>query len=69
MQNTTSCTLSVQNAAYCTSIAAKRTQGAGVGKDCEAGDSTRVSAIIEGTGVRFKGRYAGSTSAITGWNG
>lgn len=37
MQNTTSCTLSVQNAAYCTSIAAKKLSR-DQGKDCEAGE-------------------------------
>ncbi len=64
MRNTISCTYPVQNAAYCTAIAANA--GSSVsGKDCEAGDSTRVSAIVEASRARFKTLKPGSIRAIT----
>ena len=64
MQNTISCTHPVQNAAYCTGLAANAGSSK-MGKDSEAGGSTRVSAIVDGSECRFKACQAGSIRAIT----
>jgi hypothetical protein len=54
MQNTTSCTLPVQNAAYCTSIAANALNS-NVGKDCEAGERHQSKCNCR----RYRGAFQG----------
>ena len=53
MQNTISCTYPVQNAAYCTGLAANAGSSK-MGKDNEGGRSTRVSAIVDALSCPFK---------------
>ena len=64
MQNTISCTDPVQNAAYCTGLAANA--GSSVsGKDCEAGRQHQSECNCRSSTLPIQGPEAGSTQAIT----
>ena len=66
MQNTTSWGPSVQNAAYCTVLAAFAEKISSVRNNCEAGRQHQSKCNCRSLDVPIQGLKAGSTRAITG---